>query len=496
MTFSAIASGGNHTCGLRSDNGIAICWGDDRKGTNAYQGQARPPYGERFSAISAGEDFTCALRLEDSSPVCWGRGFRHGVPEHREFELFKAESFAEISNGDGFACALREDGTAACWGDNYADKATPPPERFSAISSDTDHVCGLRGADGHAVCWGSNREPGNYSGEYKGMAAPPLGKRFSDISSGRAHTCALDVEGTAHCWGDDEWRQSSPPAGERFVSIASFSTYSCALRADDIAICWGDKFAFEDVEPVLPGKVMTLDSGSSATGLCGLRPDGSAVCFDANYHGQGSPPEGGGFQAISGGTAHTCTLRNDGSAVCWGINVEPSRGYWIGQAYPPKEERFKAISSGPFATCALRIDGTPACWGEGYNTPEPERRTYESIANERFTEVTSGYYHSCGLRVDGIPVCWGNLDPKWEYTRLWPPEGERFTSIEAGDDYHLWAQVRRLNGLLGEEYQRRRLPPGRLEVCQDQLRSRHDVRFIRRPFLPLLRVHSRLVGAG
>ena len=81
------------------------------------------------------------------------------------------------------------------------------------------------------------------------------------------------------------------------------------------------------------------------------------------------------------------------------------------------------------------MNGTPVCWGKGYDTPEPERRTYESIAVERFTSITSGYEHSCGLRFDGIPVCWGNPDPEWEHARLWPPEGERFTAIEVGHSH-------------------------------------------------------------
>ena len=44
--------------------------------------------------------------------------------------------------------------------------------------------------------------------------------------------------------------------------------------------------------------------------------------------GQAAPPRGERFTAISAGAAHTCGLRVDGSAVCWGNNEH-------GQAEPP-----------------------------------------------------------------------------------------------------------------------------------------------------------------
>ena len=45
------------------------------------------------------------------------------------------------------------------------------------------------------------------------------------------------------------------------------------------------------------------------------------------------PPHNERFVAISSGLAHVCGLRPDGSAVCWGLDS-------VGQASPPKNERF------------------------------------------------------------------------------------------------------------------------------------------------------------
>ena len=99
---------------------------------------------------------------------------------------------------------------------------------------------------------------------------------------------------------------------------------------------------------------------------------GLALCvlltaaFEAGCTGQPTeqptPTASGGsqsterFAAISSGYSYTCGLREDGSAVCWGVEV------W-GEASPPRET-FTAISSGHSHTCGLREDGSAACWGD------------------------------------------------------------------------------------------------------------------------------------
>ena len=101
----------------------------------------------------------------------------------------------------------------------------------------------------------------------------------------------------------------------------------------------------------------TISSGGFHT--CGLRPDGTAICWGANDSGQASPPEEEVFTTISSGWLHSCALREDEKAVCWGGNES-------GEASPPGDERFIAITSGGFYTCGLRNTGTSHLLGRQF----------------------------------------------------------------------------------------------------------------------------------
>lgn len=168
-SFIAIATGGDHTCGVRQDGSLA-CWG------LAAEGRTTPPAGT-FIDIAAGDAFTCALR-SDGTMTCWGAtlggrtiplpgvytslsaawsevcAVRSDAGVDCRFESAPPGSFQSVSAGLFHNCGLRTDGTAACWGDNYAGMATAPSGTFLAVMADHNYSCGIR-SDGRDVCWGT-----------------------------------------------------------------------------------------------------------------------------------------------------------------------------------------------------------------------------------------------------------------------------------------------------------------------------------------------------
>ena len=79
--------------------------------------------------------------------------------------------------------------------------------------------------------------------------------------------------------------------------------------------------------------------------VCGVRSDGSIVCWKRDNALQVSAP-GDSFAQVSAGWAHSCGLRSDGSVECEGDNSD-------GQAEAPGDS-FAQVSAGEEHTCGLR----------------------------------------------------------------------------------------------------------------------------------------------
>ena len=69
---------------------------------------------------------------------------------------------------------------------------------------------------------------------------PEPGMRYTTISSGANHVCAIATDGSIMCWGDNDYGQvSDRPTRGSFTQISSGDNHTCALRSDGAVICWG-----------------------------------------------------------------------------------------------------------------------------------------------------------------------------------------------------------------------------------------------------------------
>ena len=209
--FASVSAGAGHTCGILL-NGTVACWGANG------DGQASPPPGE-FVALSAAANHTCGVK-SDSSVVCWGSD-THGKATPPPGE------FVSVSAGDFHTCGIKSDGSVACWGRDLYGEATPPAGEFVSIAAGWGHTCGVR-TDGAVACWGRNRY---------GEATPPSGE-FISVSAGWVHTCGVKTEGSLACWGLNDFNQSTPPPGE-FISVSAVDSHTCVVRKSGSVYCWG-----------------------------------------------------------------------------------------------------------------------------------------------------------------------------------------------------------------------------------------------------------------
>lgn len=166
---------------------------------------------------------------------------------------------------------------------------------------------------------------------------------FTAVAVGESHGCALRVDGTVACWGDNEYGQAEAPGGV-FTVVAAAGDRSCGLRSDGTVACWGLYVEAPD------GAFAAVAVGAESS--CGLRPDGSLLCWLGVVDDAGTVDawtvDGGPFSAVSVGASQFCALGVDGVLACRGAAVPALRS--------PPEGTYRAVSAGAGVSCGV-FDG-------------------------------------------------------------------------------------------------------------------------------------------
>jgi hypothetical protein len=275
-----VSAGGTHTCA--TDGGGLSCWGDNSAG------QLEGIPSGQFLAVSAGGKHSCAIAA-DNTLACWGDNSQGQLDEVPEGE------FTAVSAGGAHTCAIRTDETLACWGDNSAGQLDQiPGGDFLSVSAGGKHTCGIH--EWHTLsCWGDDS-----SGQVSDAPRYVIEWHEDDdhwlpyihwihyqaVSSGGAHSCAIRVDGTLVCWGDDSAGQlDEVPSGE-FKAVAAGGRHTCAIRTDGTLACWGDD-SLGQLDGVPEGEFTAVSAGGAHT--CAVRITGQVVCWGDNSHGQLQP---------------------------------------------------------------------------------------------------------------------------------------------------------------------------------------------------------------
>lgn len=427
----------------------------------------------QFTGVSVSGQHRCVVAIEGDA-YCWGGNFYGQIgigltsPKVVAPSLVSSNArWVDVASGQISTCGLTDSGLISCWGDNgsgqlgngtgVADSVPAPAVRgpvFQALSVGFWHACALD-ADGVAWCWGygGNRQLGQGPDESNRDLPAKVrgGHRFASVSAGLSHSCGLQQDRTAWCWGGNEHGQlgigvKGDPRGTprqvdgdlRFIQLSAGHSRTCGVTADGLAYCWG------------------------------ANPDGALG--DGTTEGRDVPTPVHGelrFRRVATAEAHTCGLTEDGSLYCWGRNNAGQLGDGTRQpsAVPSRVAtftRFVIFGVGGSDTCAVSTNGEPYCWGagavprsrgptelpqrviiqRGQVADEPEPDTAIVIAEIAFESIVAGTGWACGVDDAGTGYCWTS-DGRYPFSgesRAAPlpqavPGDVRWKHLAAGRDF-------------------------------------------------------------
>ncbi|MBN1439621.1 MAG: hypothetical protein JW929_09450 [Anaerolineales bacterium] len=448
---AAISAGRRHTCVL-TPGGTVMCWGENEDGqlgdgTTIRRTAAADVSGlSEISEVAAGFNHTCA-RTADGGVYCWGNN-----------------AYGQL-------------------GDGTQTSRTPPqqarlPILAMSISSGTMHSCAT---DGRSVyCWGIVEHrlmQGEYVVEISFKPAQidlgclPLGTQIAEIRSGANHDCLLTAAGEVYCWGRNDLGQlgqgrvsfsSNTPVRvdglKRPVkSLAVGGYHTCVVQSDGTAACWGydrygqtgELYASASVVTIpmkVPGIQSALAISAGAYHACATDSGGTVKCWGDNRHRQVFPLKldfgeigtiPGDYRAVAAGGYHSCALTADGAVLCWGNNkygqlgentavplteptAEPTRGETKApptstpSPTPEPANRAVSIAAGRSHSCAVTTAGGVRCWGKNEHGELGNGTFTDSIIpvdviglSSGAAEVAVGWGHSCALMANGGVKCWG-----------------------------------------------------------------------------------------
>ena len=363
---------------------------------------------------------------------------------------------------------VKFDGKVSCWGSNnlgqlgvnstahsdypvdvrdHTGNTDTTLENIIQVSAGDEYTCAVNSA-GEVLCWGtgrygqlgnnSKRNDQHYPRFVNGINNSGRLNGVIQVSTGYAHTCALEENGRVSCWGANghyqlgrpyqNYRESyhpryvrasqNGPPLEGIVRVIVGALHTCATTSEKKILCWG-----------------ASQYGRLGNGTLGHSQSHSNYPVAVRDSSGTAGSTLSDVTQISAGSRNTCALKINGTAYCWGYGA-----LGISQSDPSSSHpllldlsNVKAITqpssnSSHETTCALDSYGKAKCWGNNragqlaFGSPragsdvDPISRTLPMTIRahssnnsglDGIVDIRPGGKNSCSLMTSGKVKCWG-----------------------------------------------------------------------------------------
>ncbi len=287
---AAVSTGKSHSCAVYTSGQVA-CWGWNSAGQlgNGNNSDSATPLIindiliNSTEVLRAGDRHTCALSV-GGNVACWGEntfgqlGDGSKIDHATPTPSAAVSAFDFITAGARHNCGITALGSVLCWGDNAKGQLGVDPTTTMnsavplitlpavgpapvSVEAGNAHTCALF-ANNTIQCWGANGKgqlgDGTIVSNYMPQKVP--GKDWGTgavLTLGDGHTCAIDGNGKAKCWGDND-------AGQLGTGVATDSSAPVLVKGDD--------------------SYQAISAGAFHT--CGLLTNGAVKCWGSNSVGQ------------------------------------------------------------------------------------------------------------------------------------------------------------------------------------------------------------------
>jgi alpha-tubulin suppressor-like RCC1 family protein len=474
--WAQLSVGYHQGCAIRTDTTL-WCWGSDVFGqlgdgaltSRWYPVQVTSPASTGWTLVASGGNHTCALRTQ--ALYCWGSNLwgqigsgpiGNGVNQLTPLQI--AGAWTAVAAGQLHTCALQSDSSLWCWGHNASGQlglgnttdATTPAHvgalTWSGLTASAGNTCATHTGD--LWCWGDNTYGSVGDNTILNRTSPvqittpaTSGWSLPVLSSSGYRVCGIRTDGTLWCWGFGYATNNVPAvldSGSDWRRPASGADFGCALKAVSQLYCWGVNGSGQlglgtSTTTSVPTRVVSSGAtdwaqvAAASLHTCAVGTDTTLWCWGYNGNGQlgiGSTasktvptqvtvPSSTGWDQVATGSTSSCAVRTDTTLYCWAVNSSGQLGNGTTtsstspvQVSVPATTGWSGVSVGSGFACARRPASQLYCWGGNSNGQlgtggGTANQTTPAQVSGAWASVTTGATHTCAIDGSAKLWCWG-----------------------------------------------------------------------------------------